>query len=512
MNNGGPPHQPDARILSLCPTRADAQVMQRLLDSAGMACEVFDDAAGFCAALGPQVGVLLMSQEALAGVAGACVQKLLATQEDWSSVPLIVLTGGTVTGPAAQALQGLEALGRVMLLERPVRLEVLATVARLAVADRLQQFRVRDLLAERAEAIARRDDFLAMLGHELRNPLGAASLCAEVLVQAPNGQQAEECTQIIQTQIHDMKRLLDDLLDISRLTRDRLALRCEPVELGRLLREVAAQVSHNLEKYDQRLDVDLPTDELLVHGDATRLRQVFANLLDNASRYSPPDTEVTLTAEREGTDVLVRVRDQGHGMTRETLDRLFEPFWQADTDGGRRGLGVGLALAHRLVEMHEGRLEARSEGPGLGSELQVLLPLSEEPRTVATARESRAEVPGRRVVVIDDNRDFALGIQLLLSRKGYEVELAGSGAEGIIAAERQRPDVILLDIGLPDMDGFEVARRLRRLPGLQGVRLIGMSGFGSPEVQRHSRDTGIERYLTKPLSAEALARAMASSH
>lgn len=512
MNNGFPPQQIDARILGLCPTRADALIMRRLLGSVGMAFQVFEEPAEFCKALSPKAGVLLMSEGALLGPAGVCVHELLANQEDWSSIPLIVLSGGPLTGSVAEALQSLETHGRVTLVDRPVRLAVLSTVVRMAVADRLQQFRVRDLLAERAEAIARRDDFLAMLGHELRNPLGAASLCAEVLAQAPNGLQAEECTRIIQTQIQDMKRLLEDLLDISRLTRDRLALRREPTELGGILREVVMQVSHEFEEYRQRLEVHLPADELLLHGDTTRLRQVFANLLGNASRYSPPDTEVTLTAEREGSGVLVCVRDQGHGMTRETLDRLFEPFWQALEQEDRGGLGIGLTLAHRLVEMHEGRLEAHSAGPGLGSELRVFLPLAEPRPSVATARDGPAGAFGRRVVVIDGDRDFALGIQLLLSHKGYEVELAGSGAEGITLAERQRPDVILLDIGLPDMDGFEVARRLRSLPGLHGVRLIGMSGSGSDEHQRRSRASGIEHCLIKPVSAEVLAEAMAPKH
>ncbi|MBS0002542.1 MAG: ATP-binding protein, partial [Thioalkalivibrio sp.] len=174
----------------------------------------------------------------------------------------------------------------------------------------------------------------------------------------------------------------------------RLALRCEPMELGRILRDVVKQMSHEFEECRQRLHLHLPGGELPVHGDATRLRQVFANLLNNASRYAPPESEITLKAEREGTGVLVRVRDQGRGMTRETLDRLFEPFWQAAESGGRGGLGIGLSLAHRLVEMHEGHLEAHSEGPGLRSDLRVFLPLSEPSRTTAAASEGSAGVPG----------------------------------------------------------------------------------------------------------------------
>ncbi len=510
MTNDGPPLETDARTLSLCPTRADALIMRRLLDSVGTPCEVFEDVAAFCAALNREQGVLLMSEEALLGPAGVRVQQLMARQEDWSSIPLIVLTSGTPEVSAGQALHSLKAYRRLILVERPVRMVALATVVRMALADRLQQYRVRDLLAERADAVARRDDFLAMLGHELRNPLAAVSVCTEVLTRVPNSLQADECTGIIQTQTRDMKRLLDDLLDISRLTRGQLTLRQEPVELGRILRDVVTQLSHKLEGRQQRIDVHLPKNELMVQGDPTRLRQVFANLLSNASRYSPPDTQVTFTAEREGTGVLVCVRDQGRGMTPQTIDRAFQPFWQA-ADGSRHGgLGIGLTLAHRLVEMHEGWLEARSEGLGLGSELRVFLPLSEQPRAAPRALEDAPEVHGFRVLVIDDNRDLAFGIQLLLSRKGYQVELTGTGAEGIAAAERQRPDVILLDIGLPDMSGFEVAQRLRDMPSLHDVRLIGMSGFGSDEHHRRSQASGMDHFLTKPVTAADLAEVMAA--
>jgi two-component system, sensor histidine kinase len=511
MNKLGPPPTTSVRILSLCPTAADAHTMRRVLKATETDFEVFEDIAGFCAALTQGAGVLLMSEEALLGPAATSVRQLLASQDDWSSIPLIVLAGGTLTRPQDQVLHSFEAYGRVILVKRPVRLAVLATMVRMAVADRLQQYRVRDLLAERAEAISRRDEFLAMLGHELRNPLGAVSICAEVLKKCPSGPQTEECTEIIHAQAQDMKRMLDDLLDIARLTRDQLTLRLEPLDLCRIMRDVVTQMGHTLDERRQRIDLRLPESELMVRGDPTRLRQVFANLLSNASRYSPPDTEVTFTAERDETSVLVRVRDQGRGMTPKTIDRIFEPFWQGDGRGKHGGLGIGLALAHRIVEMHGGHLEAHSEGPGLGSELQVFLQLSEQPRAEEPVAEKPPVMHSGRVLVIDDNRDLAYGIQLLLAREGYQVELAGDGAEGLAAAGRQRPDVILIDIGLPDMDGFEVAQRLRDIPELHGVRLIGMSGFGTQEYHRRSRNSGIDQYLTKPVTAAALARAVAAS-
>jgi two-component system CheB/CheR fusion protein len=271
---------------------------------------------------------------------------------------------------------------------------------------------------------------------------------------------------------------------------------------------VVAQVGHHLDGRQQRLDLRLPGGLLPLDADATRLRQVFVNLIHNASRYSPPGSVITLEVERSDDTVDVHVRDPGEGMTAETLERLFDPFYRAKPRGDS-GLGLGLTLAQQLVQMHRGTLEASSEGAGLGSELLVRLPLAQAPAVMSPDRETG---PGRRedslVLVIDDNRELALGLELLLCARGYRVVLAHDGAAGLAAAEHEPPDVVLLDIGLPDMDGFEVARRLRRLPHLDRVRLIAMSGYGGENQSRLSQDAGIDHYLVKPVELDALERAM----
>jgi two-component system, sensor histidine kinase len=498
-------------VLCLCPTSADVRAARGVFSSAGLAARVFEESSAFADALDDkEIGVLLVAEEALGGPAGVRIRERLAAQEDWSAIPLIILAGSRA-GAAGEALQDYETYGRVTLLERPVRLADLVAVVRMALAERCQQYRVRDLLAERSEAISRRDEFLAMLGHELRNPLGAISMCSEVLARTPDGAAARQCAAMIQRQSRDMKRLLDDLLDVSRITRGQLKLTPEPVDLGDILRDVRGQIEHHLDARRQRLDVRLPGVALPLHGDATRLGQVFVNLIHNATRYSPPGSLISLEVDHTDDAVAVRVRDPGEGMAPETLARLFEPFFRAKARGDG-GLGVGLTLAHRLVKMHGGTLEAMSEGPGRGSTFVVRLPLAQQaPEAKAQPTREAGRGDGRQVLVIDDNRELAFGLRLLLRGRGYRVMLAHDGGEGLAAAEREHPDVVLLDIGLPDMDGFEVARRLRRLPGLDGVRLVAMSGYGGEEQHRLSREAGIDQYLIKPVALDALEGAMGAT-
>jgi two-component system, sensor histidine kinase len=372
-----------APVLCLAPTSADAVILERLFAAAQLPAEVFADPMAFSAALAADCGALLIAEEALDGPAAGPLRARLAAQEDWSAIPLIILVaslpwtrGGTLQEQADYA--------RITLLERPIRLATLTAVMQMARTERLQQYRVRDLLAERALGIARRDDFLALLGHEMRNPLGALSMCAEILGQEPSGPHAGQCIALIQNQAADIKRLLDDLLDISRITRGQLTLHPEPADLGDILRAVITQVQHHIEKRQQQLRTRLVPVPLPLQADPMRLRQAFINLIQNASRYSPEGSTLELELDWTDGQAIVRVRDPGVGMAPETLARIFEPFFR----GGERtggGLGVGLPLAQQLVQMHHGTLEARSAGLGHGSEFVVRLPVAPpaSPRAIA---------------------------------------------------------------------------------------------------------------------------------
>lgn len=495
-----------ATVLCLCPTPADATVMRRLFASAGLNAHVFETPAPFVTALNGEVDVLLIAEDAIDGPAGPHINQRLTAQEDWSTMPLIVLSSASTWAQRAARLNP-AMLRRVTLLERPVRLASLLGVVHMALAERAQQYRVRDLLAERAEGIARRDEFLAMLGHELRNPLGAISMCSEILTQNPEGAHAGKCIELIQNQAGDMKRLLDDLLDISRVTRGQLTLHPEPADLAGILGDAIGQTEHHLAEREQRLESSLPRGALPLHADPVRLRQAFVNLIHNASRYSPTGSTLTLRLEVQDRQAVVRIRDPGAGMTPETLAQIFQPFYRAETHTGK-GLGVGLPLAQRLIQMHGGHLTASSAGPGLGSEFTVHLPLVPVPAVAAPS--TRLPVPGdgREVLIIDDNRELAYGLRLLLEGQGYRVRVAHNGPDGLSAAEAQPPDIILLDIGMPGMDGFEVARSLRQRPHLVQVRLVAMSGYGDKQFRNRAQTFGIDAYLTKPFALPQLEQAM----
>ncbi|NBC48909.1 MAG: response regulator [Gammaproteobacteria bacterium] len=504
------------RILILAPTPGDASLCERFLRQAQLQPYICADTASLCGALAEPAAALVVADEALRGDAGTCIREQFAQQEEGAALPLIVLTR-RLAKASVEALDE-DVYGHVRLIERPVNSTVFVNAVKMALRERRQQYRIRSLLKERAEHIAQRDEFLATLGHELRNPLAAIMTCSEVLhsldLQAP---QAGRCLQAISTQSAQIKRLLDDLSDVSRIARRKLSLQSETLDLASTLQEVVAQVQSTLDAKRQRLELAISDVSMPLLADATRLRQVFANLLVNASRYSPAETRITLSAHRRNGLAEVCVGDQGAGMSAETQARIFEPFFQApqgqgDAQASKAGLGVGLTLARSLVEMHAGTIQAESDGPGQGSRFRVTLPLQTAPQTEAGAQQrtpDQAPSRPRRILLIEDNLDFGNGLKRLLELRGHDVVLACTGPDGLSAAESHRPDVVVLDIGLPGLDGYQVAVRLRRLAGFDGVRLIAVSGFGRDMDRRRSRLAGIDRHLVKPVAVPELEAAIA---
>ncbi len=505
------------RILVLAPTQGDAELCDRVKASAGLPLVVCTSAAEFCQALTDPASVLVIADEALQAPSSDCVRKALAAQAHWSALPVIILAR-----PQARAdprlLGDYEGYGHITLIERPVKMASFIGTVKMALSERRHQCRIRDLLVEREERLRQRDEFLATLGHELRNPLAAIMTCAEVLdLTAPDAEQAVRCHQVILNQAYQIKRLLDDLLDVSRITRRKLALQPEMIALDEVLQDAIDQVQGRIAEQSQVLEVEWSQAPIPVRADAMRLRQVFANILSNASRYSPPGGRIWVRLEAAGGLAEVRIRDQGVGMTQETAARVFEPFFQGQDEGrgSLRGLGVGLTLARTLVEMHAGTIRATSPGLGRGSEMIVTLPA--EPPTALDAASGHPATPlasgtrpTQRVLLIEDNLDFGYGLKQLLENRGHEVYLAESGSQGIRAAQRYQPDVVILDLGLPDIDGYEVATRLRRLSGLSAARLIMVTGQACDE-ERRRRDqrAGIYRHLVKPISLSELEAAIA---
>ena len=369
--------------------------------------------------------------------------------------------------------------------------------------------------AERAleEASRQKDDFLAMLAHELRNPLAPVRNGLQLLRMVdPASAPAEQARAIMERQVDHLVRLVDDLMDVSRIARGKVEVRREPVELASVVLSAVETSRPAIEAGRHNFTLNLPAEPIIVDADFVRLAQVIANLLNNAAKYTDPGGQVRLVAERAGDEALVRVSDNGIGIAAETMPNLFRMFAQAEDALARShgGLGIGLALAKSLVELHGGRLEARSAGRGQGAEFIIRLPLGRA--SGASRPGSRPAAPRahgrRRILVVDDNVDAALTLEAVLRELGHEVDVAHDGASALRAARERPPEVVLLDINMPGMDGLEVARRLREQPGLQRVRVAAVTGLGQEADRRRSREAGFDAHLVKPLSPEDLRRVL----
>jgi PAS domain S-box-containing protein len=360
------------------------------------------------------------------------------------------------------------------------------------------------------DADRRKDEFLAMLAHELRNPLGAITNAAQLLKQlGPPEGNLRWARDVIDRQAAHLARIVDDLLDVSRISRGQIALRREPVALGAAVALAVETVRPLIETRRQRFSSTVSSGRAIwVNGDATRLAQVIGNLLGNAARYTPQGGAISLTVAREGEEAVVRVRDTGIGIAKDMLARVFDLFVQAERPPDRApgGLGLGLTLARRLTEMHGGTLHVVSAGPGQGSEFMVRLPIlqGEAPIETTAGPVQVYEVVRRRILVVDDNTDSAEALALALGATGHEIRIAADGASALAVAADFKPEVVLLDIGLPGMDGYEAARRFRGEKGSAGIVLVAVTGYGREEDRRRAQDAGFDHHLVKPISPEAI--------
>ncbi|WP_439627030.1 ATP-binding protein [Gemmata sp.] len=364
-------------------------------------------------------------------------------------------------------------------------------------------------------AVRSRDHFLAVLSHELRNPLAAMSGAVHLLKLAGTEPAAAERSRgMMERQLKQMVRLVDDLLDISRIATGKLEIRRERVDLAAVLRDAVEASRPLIDRLGHELTVALPPDPLPLDADPTRLAQVFLNLLNNAAKYSDPGGHIRLSAARDGTEAVVHVRDTGIGIPAVHLPHVFEVFVQVDTHWQRAqgGLGIGLSLVKEFVALHGGRIEAHSEGLGKGSEFVVRLPAAVEapaPEAPAAAAEE-ARGPQRRVLVVDDNGDAAESLAQVLGIMGHEVRTAHDGEAGVAAAAEFRPDVVLMDLGMPKVDGYEAARRIRAEPWGRAPYLVALTGWGADDDRRRVHTAGFDRHLVKPVALDALTELLAA--
>src|SRR6185503_14759202 len=368
---------------------------------------------------------------------------------------------------------------------------------------------LRRLATDLSNADRRKNEFLATLAHELRNPLAPMSNMLEVLKRAGDDREVlKRAHDTIERQLGQMVRLVDDLLDLNRITHDRLELRRSEVELSSVIQQAVEVACPLIDAAGHDLTVELPDEPIYLNADRARLAQVFGNLLNNSSKYTKANGRISVSAKRVDDEVVVTVKDNGAGIPQDKLDSIFDMFMQVDLTAERSqgGLGIGLTLVKRLTEMHGGSIEAKSAGEGEGSEFIVHLPILNRPAVEANAgRDAESgSKPQRRVLVVDDNRDSADSLAMLLELTGNKTYMAHDGVEAVQAIEKHRPEVVLLDIGLPELDGHEVCRRVRERPWGKDIVMIALTGWGQEDDRRKSEQAGFNGHLVKPVDYDKL--------
>jgi signal transduction histidine kinase len=479
---------------------------------------------------------VIISDIKMPGMDGLALLKRI--QEMRPGTPTLLITGHGQHDLAVQALRG----GAYDFIQKPIDREYFVASLNRALHMRLLSRQVEDQkqtlerhafelektvderTRELRESNQAKDEFLALLAHELRNPLAPLNNAVELIgLRGESDPVLQQAGKVVAHQVQQMARLLDDLLDVSRISRGKLQLRMAVVDLTEMVRHAIETCRPLLDQRKHQLSVSLPAEPIWVEGDATRLEQIFANLLNNAAKYTNPGGHIAISAAREEDRALVRVRDTGTGIPREMLQRIFEPFVQVDPSLHRSqqgGLGIGLMLVRRLVAMHGGSVSASSDGPGKGSEFVVgLAALAHPPSPEMRLRLDNAEKrhngpalgPSRQILVVEDQADSRETLKTLLTLWGHQVEVAENGRRGVEKALAIQPEVALVDIGLPELDGYQVAEQVRADPSGNGIYLIALTGYGRPQDRQRALEAGFNAHLVKPVDPRELERLLAEA-
>jgi signal transduction histidine kinase/CheY-like chemotaxis protein len=488
----------DERILILAPTGRDAELSRAALQTAGLPAEAVADVDALCRAVHDGCGAAIITEEALDANAMRCLREELEKQPPWSDLPLLIFTSRPTAELAARSFEQLGARANVTMIERPIRVKTMTSAVTAALRARRRQYEVRDLVGELEARVEERDHFLAMLSHELRNPLTAITLAVDSL----EGDDVSNEYAILARQTRHLTKLVDDLLDIARVTTGKISLHMTRVDLGDVAEHCVETMRPRAETRPVKLAMTVATPDVIVRGDGVRLEQVVDNLLSNAIKYTPPGGEIDVSVEADGEDAVLRVRDSGKGIAPEMLTRIFDLFMQGETslDRSEGGMGVGLTLVKKLVHLHRGTVRAYSHGRGNGSEFVIRLPrLSAElsdPRPVAAPAPAVHAEP-RRILVIEDNQDIRDLLRIKLRQLGHDIEAAEDGPTGLEKLLASPPDIALVDIGLPGMSGYDIARQARQTLGSR-VYLVALTGYGQVEDRERALAAGFDVHLTKP--------------
>jgi signal transduction histidine kinase/ActR/RegA family two-component response regulator len=499
-----------SRVLICAPVRRDVDILVRLLQSAGLSPEECPEPDKLMHRLRNDALALLVTEEALVPSAVRCLRVFIDDQPFWSDFPIVVFASTEADGRYLVRLDDLGPRANVTLVDRPVRMKSVISIMQSVMRARNRQYEIRDLLAKLEDRIAERDRFLAILGHELRNPLAAIVLASQ-MVDAGAGTLDAEHAERIERQAQHLTSLVDDLLDLSRITTGKIALKLAVFDLTPVIEECVKSMHAEGERRGIDLSFEPAAEPLIVHADELRVEQIISNLLTNALKYTRSGGRVVVRTERRGDFASIVVADSGVGIAPERLDTIFELFTQAENAIGRSqgGMGIGLNLVRSLVTMHDGTVDAASGGIDRGSTFAANLPLAHG-RAVTSTRVARALAtqtpllcPSRRIVIIDDNADIRDLLQIKLKKLGHAVETAGDGYAGLRRIAESRPDIAIIDIGMPGLDGYEVAKRVRQhVP--DGIVLIALTGFGQADDREKAAAAGFDEHLTKPIRVEEL--------
>jgi signal transduction histidine kinase/CheY-like chemotaxis protein len=498
----------EERVLIAAPAGRDGQLLGDALARIGISALVCRDVADLVRETARGVGVVVATEEALDDRSLGALQRMHVEQPPWSDLPIILLVTNRPPTEARLALRAAEALGNVTMLDRPLSMLEFLTAIRAGLRSRRRQYEIRGYLVELRANSRAKDEFLAMLGHELRNPLSAVRNA--VTTASVDDTRRPRALAIAERQLQQLGLLIDDLLDVARVTLGHITLKKTRVDLQDVLDRAVEGVRPMVEERGQTLRFVPCPDRIELEADTGRVEQIVSNLLTNAAKYTDRGGSIEVECARVERDAVIRVRDTGIGIAPEVLPRVFELFAQAERtlDRAQGGLGVGLTISRNLAQLHGGTIEAKSDGLGRGAEFVVRLPAlpptaRDDAQPAYRGGPLALPVP-KHVLIVDDNPDVAESLTMVLELLGHRVHAVHDGPLALAAALADRPDLMLVDIGLPRMNGYEVARTVRSDPRLTHVVLIALTGYGTAEDKARSRAAGFDHHLVKPVNVEAL--------
>lgn len=502
----------DERILIVAPAGRDASLAVSTLARAGIAGQPCRNIEELVVELARGAGAAIITEEALTPSAMRILAQSLADQPRWADLPLLIFTSQPSTGTTPRALEQLGSRANITMIERPIRMRTMISATRAAQRARRRQYEIRDLVLELQQRVEERDQFLAMLGHELRNPLAAITLALE---GGGDEQALSNERTILVRQTRHLRKLVDDLLDISRVSSGKIVLHRSEVDLLDIVEHCVETLAAQAAGHQLLLQVHSGSEHVTVNGDPVRLEQIVNNLISNAIKYTPAGGKIDVFVEQTNTDVILRVRDNGKGIPPEILGRVFEMFMQGDItiDRAEGGMGIGLSLVRKLVEQHGGDVRACSEGIGAGSEFIVRLPraMRRAPAPAAASAEKQRQFAPLRIVVVEDNPDVRDLLRIKLRQLGHQVEVAEDGTGGLEKLLAIKPDVALVDIGLPGLSGYEIASSVRREVG-DRIYLIALTGYGQASDKEKALTAGFNIHLTKPADFADLQKILGHVH